>query len=442
MVTASDLSAGNASPLWLGYAVGHKNMRQLILLRWVAIVGQIATITTVTYNFDVSLPLPRMAEVLAVLVAFNIGSHLRWQERPVVADKELFAALLVDVMVLTAQLYLSGGTTNPFVFLYLLQVSLGAVLLKTRWSWMLVAITATCLAGLAWLAPPLTLPPEPDHGVSRIYIQGLMLCFALNAILLVASITQISRNLREQDTRLANLRQRAAEHEHIVRIGLLASGAAHELGTPLATLDVLLGDWQHLPLVQNNPEMLQELQEAKAQVKRCKRTLSGILLSAGETRGESSAKTSVHLFFDTLVENWRGTRNGVAIDYHQHFNPDATIAADSTVEQMVCNVLDNALEASPDWLSLTVTRVENSLVIEVADRGRGFTDAVIQRLGTPYQSTKGRVGRGLGLFLSINVAQSLGGTLAARNVLKGGAVVTMTLPLSALTIPPDESVRQ
>ena len=442
MARPPDLENSNPSPLWLGYAVGHKNMRQLILLRWIAIVGQIATISVVTYNFGVTLPLPRMAEVLAILVAFNIGSHLRWQERPVVSDKELFAALLVDVAVLTAQLYLSGGTTNPFVFLYLLQVSLGAMLLKTRWSWILVGLTAACLAGLALFAAPLTLPAEADASLSHLYIQGLILCFALNAILLVASITQISRNLREQDARLADLRQRAAEHEHIVRIGLLASGAAHELGSPLATLDVLLGDWLHMPLVHENPEMRQELEEAQAQVKRCKRTLSGILLSAGETRGESSVKTTLRSFFDTLVEEWRNSRDVSTLEYQQDFAPDAAIAADSTVEQMVCNVLDNAIEASPEWVELRVSRHDQALRIRVTDRGPGFSPAILQGLGSPYQSSKGSAGRGLGLFLSINVAQSLGGKLAARNCPHGGAEVEVMLPLAALTISPDESIRQ
>jgi len=442
MSSASTANAQAASPLWFGHAVGHKNMRQLIVLRWIAIFGQIATITFVTWQFGVNLPLPRMAEVLALLVAFNIGSHLRWQERPIVSDKELFAALLVDVAVLTAQLYLSGGTGNPFVFLYLLQVCLGAVLLKTRWSWMLVAIVALCISALSTLSTPLQFAVGHDLHVAGIYLQGLMLCFALTAILLVASISQISRNVREQDARLADLRQRATEHEHIVRIGLLASGAAHELGTPLATLDVLLGDWRHLPVVKENTELQQDLDEAQAQLIRCKRTLSGILLAAGETRGESSVKTTLRTFFDDIVQEWRSTRDGVSLEYQSEFCGDLPIAADSTVQQMVHNVLDNALESSPQWVGLTVMPEGDTLQIQVSDRGRGFPPSMLERLGTPYQSSKGRTGRGLGLFLSINVAHSLGGRLLARNDPNGGAVVTIYLPLSALTIPLDEPVRQ
>ena len=130
-------------------AAGHKNMLQLIQLRWIAVFGQITTIIVVIFGFDIHLPLPHMLEVLACLIAFNIGSHLRWHERPFVTNRELFLALLVDVATLTAQLYLSGGASNPFAFLYLLQVILSAVLLEAWSTWTIVCITSLCFAGLS-----------------------------------------------------------------------------------------------------------------------------------------------------------------------------------------------------------------------------------------------------------------------------------------------------
>ncbi len=425
---------GEPSPL--NEAAGHKNMRQLIQLRWVAIAGQIITIAVVSLGFGIVLPLPPMVQLLAGLVAFNIASQLRWQERSQVSDRELFVALLVDVAVLTGQLYLSGGATNPFVYLYLMQVILGALLLKPRWTWMLVAITASCVAALALLAQPLTLPLDHDRGLGSLYVQGLMICFALNATLLVASITRISGNLRERDARLADLRQRATEHEHFVRMGLLASGAAHELGTPLATMDVILGDWQYLPALSGNAELQQDVEEMRVQLQRCKRIVSGILLSAGETRGEYSVKTTLAQFLDQLVADWRSTRPVVAFDYLQHGDMGQAIVGDSTIQQMICNVLDNALEASPQWVGLELVCTAALLVLTVTDRGPGFPAPMLAQLGKPYQSSKGRAGGGLGLFLSVNVAKTLGGTLTAENRPEGGALVRLTLPLSALTIAP------
>jgi two-component system sensor histidine kinase RegB len=419
-------------------ATGLKNMQQLIQLRWMAVVGQIFTIEVVHYGFGIRLPLEQMLAVLTCLVVFNAASQLRWRTRRKVTNGELFFALLVDVGMLTAQLYLSGGATNPFAFLYLLQVILGAVLLRAWSTWTIVAVTAACFAGLALFGRPLALPPDHDRGLSSPYIQGMLICFVLNAALLVVFITRISRNLRERDARLAALRQRAAEEEHIVRMGLLASGAAHELGTPLATLAVILGDWQRLPHFSSDPELLQEVTEMQIQIQRCKSIVSGILLSAGEARGESSAETTIRHFLDSLVAQWRATRPVRSFVYDNRFGEDLPMVSDSAVQQMICNVLDNALEASPHWTRLDVAREDDALVLTVTDAGAGFPAPMLAQFGTPYQSSKGRPGGGLGLFLVVNVARTLGGGVTARNLPEGGAAVTLTLPLAAIALEEEE----
>jgi two-component system sensor histidine kinase RegB len=413
---------------------GRENMRQLIQLRWIAVVGQIVTIAVVHFGFRFPLPLHDMSVVLLVLVAFNAVSMLRWRDPHEVTNSMLFVSLLVDVSTLTAQLYLSGGTTNPFVFLYLLQVILGAVLLRAWAVWTIVAITAACFAGLTVLYRPLALPPG-DYGLlSGPYILGMLLCFALNAALLVIFITRINRNLRARDARLAYLRERAAEEEHIVRMGLLASGAAHELGTPLSTLSVILGDWRRMPGFAADPERLQEIDEMQAQVTRCKGIVSGILLSAGEARGESPVETTVRTFLDELVAEWRSTRPVVKLNYENRFGEDLSIISDSALKQMICNVLDNALEASPQWVGFAVTHEGELLKMTVTDAGPGFAPEMLAQFGKPYQSTKGRPGAGLGLFLVANVARTLGGSVTARNREAGGAMVTLTLPLAAITL--------
>ncbi|MBU1357139.1 MAG: sensor histidine kinase [Gammaproteobacteria bacterium] len=416
---------------------GLKNMEQLIQLRWIAVMGQVATIAVVHFGFDIQLPLEQLAIVLGGLVAFNIVSHLRCRTRRRVTNTELLVALLVDVFVLTLELYLTGGATNPFVYLYLLQVILGAVLLKTWSIWTMVAVTVACFMGLALFSRPLALAFDPQDGLASPYILGTLICFALNAALLVTFVTRISRNLRARDAHLADLRQRAAEEEHIVRMGLLASGAAHELGTPLATLSVILGDWRRMPTFQRDPELLQEADEMQAQLRRCKAIVSGILLSAGEARGESSARTTVRTFLDDLVGEWRATRTLVAFEYDNRFGHDLPMVSDSTLKQMIGNVLDNALEASPDWLRLVAERVGDELVLCVADAGPGFAPEMLTQFGKPYRSTKGRPGGGLGLFLVVNVARTLGGTVSARNLEGGGAEVRVSLPLAAITLEGD-----
>jgi two-component system, sensor histidine kinase RegB len=272
------------------------------------------------------------------------------------------------------------------------------------------------------------------------YIEGTLLCFALNAALLVIFITRINRNLRARDARLADLRERAAEEEHIVRMGLLASGAAHELGTPLSTVSVILGDWRRMPALAANRELLQEIDEMQAQVKRCKSIVSGILLSAGEARGESPVETTMGTFLDEMVAEWRATRSVERFTYENRFGEDLRIVSDSALKQMIYNVLDNALEASPQWVGLDAAREGDALKLTVMDSGPGFAPQMLSQLGKPYTSTKGRPGAGLGLFLVSNVARTLHGSVSAHNRPEGGAIVTLMLPLESITLDEESPV--
>jgi two-component system, sensor histidine kinase RegB len=433
------LAAVKASANTITHAAGHKNMQQLIQLRWIAVIGQITTIAAASQLLDVQLPMPAMLNVLACLIAFNIASTLRWQENQFVSNNELLLALTVDVASLTAQLYLSGGATNPFVFLYLLHVILGAVLLEAWSTWTIVAVTGACIAWLALFSEPLRLPQDHERGILSLYVQGMLVCFILDAALLVVFISRITRNMRTTAAKLAALHQRAAEEEHIIRMGLLASGAAHELGTPLATLAVILGDWKRMPEFKGNPVLLEEIAEMQTQLKRCKTIVSGILLSAGETRGESSAATTINTFLDELVAEWRIGRPVVAFEFENRIDPDLPVVSDSTLKQMICNVLDNALEASPQWLRMEASREDDTLVLQVTDAGPGFAEAMLAQFGKPYNSSKGRPGGGLGLFLVVNVARTLGGAVTASNLEQGGAMVRLTLPLSAIEIKSEQA---
>lgn len=416
-------------------ATGLKNMQQLIQLRWIAVIGQVITIGVAHYGFGIQLPLQQVLTVLGCLIMFNVVCQFHWRVHQEVTNSELFFALLVDVAMLTAQLFLTGGATNPFTFLYLLQVTLSAVLLKPSSTRAMVAITTLCFAGLAMFGRPLPLPLDHNRGLLSPYVQGMLVCFLINAVLLVIFVTRIGRNLRDRDAKLADLRQRAAEEDHIVRMGLLASGAAHELGTPLATLAVILGDWARLPSFTSDPELLEEINEMQAQVHRCKAIVTGILLSAGEARGESSEETTIQTFLDDLIEEWRSLHPAAAFVYENRIVEDLPMVSDSTLKQTIYNILDNALEASPHHVSIEVETNEVALSIIIKDAGTGFSTGMLAQMGRPYQSSKkARPGRGLGLFMAVNVMRMLGGSVSARNRVGGGAVVTLSLPLSAIVL--------
>jgi two-component system sensor histidine kinase RegB len=189
-----------------------------------------------------------------------------------------------------------------------------------------------------------------------------------------------------------------------------------------------------MPEFSSNQGLLEEIGEMQTQIKRCKEIVSGVLLSAGDARGESAAQTTIRTFLDQLVGEWQTSRAVSNMTYDYEFGEDMRIVSDSAIKQMIHNVLDNALEASPDWVGFFVKRHEEQLELVVADRGPGFAPAMLEGLGKPYQSTKSRPGAGLGLFLVANVARTLHGSVSARNRPNGGAEVILTLPLQTLQL--------
>ena len=215
-------------------------------------------------------------------------------------------------------------------------------------------------------------------------------------------------------------------------MGLLASGAAHELGTPLASLAVIINDWRRMPALTANPALLEEIDEMQTAIARCKTIVSGILAAAGEARGEHPSVTTVHAFFDGVVADWRAQHGEDALDYENRFGDDIAIVSDTALGQVIRNVLDNALEACGQPVWLQVRRENTALALDIRDHGPGFSDDMLSNFGQPYRSTKARQGGGLGLFLVVNAMRKLGGTVSAANHPAGGAVISLRLPLATL----------
>lgn len=428
----------NSTPVSIQEITNRKNLLLLVTLRWLAVVGQIAAIAIATYWLDIPLPVLPMGAVIVLLIALNLITLYRYGSGAIITNAELFAGLLLDVATLTIQLYLSGGATNPFVSLFLLQAVLGAVLLQPWSTWTIVAITSGCFIGLTVSYNDIGFAMAPhDHSKADIFdlhIYGMFVCFLLAAVLLVLFVTRINRNLRDQDKQLAELRQQSAEEEHIVRMGLLASGAAHELSTPLATLSVILNDWQHMPALRADEEIAMELGEMQAQIKRCKTIVSGILRSSGEERGESSERASLFSVINGIIAEWEENRGPANLKYGNRLVGDFMIASDLLLKQILFNLLDNAFEASPDWVGIDVSQEDDGLLIAVRDAGPGFSAEMLANFGKPYRSTKQQPGSGLGLFLVVNVLRKLGGQVNAFNVPSGGAIVELRLPIAALSV--------
>lgn len=404
-----------------------ENMRQLIQLRWIAVAGQTLAILLVRFGLGIPLPVVEMLGVAGLLAVANLLATMALP-RHRVHNGEVMLALLLDMAALTLQLYFSGGATNPFISLYLIQVVLGAILLPPAAVAVLVAATACGYALLTVSYVPLRLPAELAVSHADLFAIGHWISFVMVAWLLVQFIVRISRNLHARDAHVADLRQHAAEEEGIVRMGLFASGAAHELGTPLSTLSVILADWRRIPAIAGDPQLAGEVAEMQAEVQRCKAIVSDILHSAGQPRGEAMQSMAAAAFLTELAEAWQPTQPQVPLATAVEDAGSAVIAVDPALRQAVANLLDNAAEASPLGLRLTGKIEDGMLAIVVRDYGPGFVPEALAHVGELYRSTKG-AGHGLGLFLASNVARRMGGRIEARNPAGGGAEVRLILPL-------------
>ncbi|KQN20618.1 hypothetical protein ASE86_15320 [Sphingomonas sp. Leaf33] len=403
-----------------------QNMRQLVQLRWIAVAGQTATILLMHFGLGVPLPVVQMLGVALALALVNLATTLA-APRHRVRTIEIMLALLLDMAALTLQLYFSGGAGNPFISLYLLQVVLGAILLPTPAAVVLTAAAGASYALLTLRALPLILPSGLIADSADLFAIGRWIAFVMVAGLLVMFIARISRNLRARDAAVADLRQHAAEQDGIVRMGLFASGAAHELGTPLGTLSVILADWRRMPGIADDPALVADVVEMQGEVGRCKAIVSDILQSAGQPRGEAMERASARAFLDDCVATWGRLRPDVALLYIPRALGETSVAIDPALRQAIWNLLDNAAEVSPHAVELEARVETEHLVIAVADDGPGFAPDVLAGLGGLYRSTKGE-GHGLGLFLATNLARRLGGRLEARN-LTHGAEVRLILPV-------------
>ncbi len=408
-----------------------RNVYLLMQLRWLAVIGQLVTIVIVAQFFRVRLPLAPLllAPLFLIVLNFVVDSILNL--RRAFSQPELFSALLIDVLVLSWQLYHSGGATNPFTFLFLLQIVIGAVILERSWAWAIAAAASLAVFILTFVYIPLRLPAEHLDNPFGLYLLGSLACFVLTAVLLVFFVVRLDQNRRRAAAELAQLRQQAAEEDHIIRMGLLATGAAHELGTPLSLLSVVLGDWARLPRITQDSELKEDLTAMRLELDRCKAIVGGILMSAGEMRGVNPTVTTMRDFFEELVIEWESRMDG-ELRFLDQFGEDLAIVADPGLRQVIGNVIDNAQEVSPALVTLMIERKEKDIVITVTDEGPGFTPGMLARVGTPYSSTKGRPGGGLGLFLVVNVVRKLGGQVQVANLRSGGARVRISLPLAAL----------
>jgi two-component system sensor histidine kinase RegB len=418
----SSMSAFSVAPAAL-------NLRRLLVVRAITVGGLLLALAFATQRLRMALPTGAILATLGAMALVSLVTRWRLARPWPVSDGELFGQLLLDVASLTVLFYLSGGSTNPFVMLYLLPLAFTAAALPGVWVWWMAAIAVGCYSVLFVWHLPLTGGNHGHDAEFGVHVFGMWLGFILSAGLIAGFSARMSASLRERERALAAMREQALRQERVVALGTLATGAAHELGTPLATMAVLAKD-----LVPGPGLAEDKLAILRAQITRCKEILASLAVAAGAMRAESGRAVALDAFLRELIARWQARRPDVQVAVRvDGVQPAPRIVADTTLAQAITNILNNAADASPASVEIDARWTDDALALEIADRGPGLSPELANAAGTPFMTTKSG-GLGLGLFLAYTTFDRLGGEVRLENRAGGGALCHLRLPLTALKV--------
>ncbi|ACC69262.1 ATP-binding protein [Paraburkholderia phymatum] len=407
---------------------GRVNLGHLFWLRSLAIIGQLVTIAFVQIFVGVKLPLPAMLLIIGLEVIFNGLTWLRVASQKPESNLELFGQLWVDLGALSALLFLSGGTTNPFVSLYLPSLAIAAAVLPWRLMAWLAAFAVACYAVLGFESVPLNL--DNPANLFDYYRAGMWVNFMVSVGLIAWFVARMSRALRQRDTALGDAQQRLLRDERAVALGVQAATVAHEIGTPLSTIAMLT---EELRDAARSDEGLKpyaaDLDILDQQMTLCTSALAR-LRSRASTQG---SRQRVDEWLDSFAGQWRLRHPHVK--FERLGEPPAEVSLDDTVavSQILTILLDNAARASRDHVTLAAKLVEPaSIEFEVCDAGPGVPATLRGLLGAaPVDSTQG--GHGVGLYLAFSAAARLGGSIELTDVNETkprGTRAVLRLPLA------------
>jgi two-component system sensor histidine kinase RegB len=416
--TADTVSRGPVGAPRRGASLGERgrlNLSWLVQLHWWAILGQVVIIFGAASWSGIGLPLGTLLVLLALEVGGNLALLL-WSRRRHITDAAIAAVMVIDAVALTVLLDLTGGASNPFSTLYLVNVALAAVLLPSRWSWLLMGASLAGFGSLfvheALTSPSHHVQIHMDHAETMsAHLRGMWISFALAAVFIVFFVQRVSRALAARERELQHARAHADRREKLASLATLAAGAAHELSTPLSTIAVVAKELQR-SLSPTAPEDVRgDLQLVREQVARCREILDRMAANAGENAGEPLAPFPARAWVEAALENFP-SRERVDVEIAAGAGEARIVGPPKALAETLRGLVKNAVQASPSDGRVALRLGLSAGVVRacVIDRGPGMTADVLQRVGEPFFTTKvPGEGMGLGLFLTRALAEQLGG---------------------------------
>jgi len=428
---------------------GLLRLRTLVRLRWLAVFGQSLAVLGVYFILDFPLPLGACLGIIALSAWLNIFLTLRWRSSLRLAPTQAGLLLGYDVIQLALLLYLTGGLENPFAFLFLVPVTVSATSLPLKWTLWLSTIAFLCASFLAIFHQPLPWNTAAPLVLPKAYIGGMWAAIMCGVVFSSIYARRIAEEARQMSSALTAAELVLAREQRLSALDGLAAAAAHELGTPLATIALVAKELKReLPVEGPHTEDIDLL---ISQTGRCREILSR--LANRDTQADDMyARVKLSVMIEDLVAPIRGP--DVTIDI--------TVAGDGTVAQTpepvfrrnpaiaygLGNLLENAVDFAQTKVSIVAQWSQARVSLLISDDGPGFDQAIFDRLGDPFvttrpgygvdqESEKGRhEGMGLGFFIAKTLLERSGATvsLANRPLPEHGAVIQLSWPRNAVDL--------
>jgi two-component system, sensor histidine kinase RegB len=425
-------------------AAGRVRLRTLIVIRWVAIVGQALALLVVNFGFGYPVPLLAALATVAISAVINVWAAIGRRSPERIGDRAAAVYLAYDLLQLGVLLYLTGGLHNPFAVLVLAPVIISATVLSRVSTMTLSALALVIIITLALFHLPLPWADQ-SFALAPLFIFGLTSALALSVVFIAGYVFSVAEEARRMSGALAASYLALDREQRVSALGALAAAAAHRLGSPLGTIAVIAKELaRDLPV--DSPHRA-DVDLLLSESERCRTILTE--LSTRPETGEPLQRMPLAALVETAAAPYRVERVRLIIDAGPDVGSDAARhpapLAPHSPELLhgLGNLLQNAIEFARSEVRVTARWSERRISLKIQDDGPGFAPGLLDHLGEPYLSggeEQGRIGTGEPMGLGVFIAQTLlgrtGAQLSFGNGQDGGAEVTIMWNRAALESEP------
>jgi two-component system sensor histidine kinase RegB len=415
-------------PLQFGQDARRLRIETLSRLRWLALCGQLAAVLATTLLLHFPLPLALCLGVIGGSMALNLSFQFQASKSLRLADAPATALLAFDVLQLAALLYLTGGLENPFAMLFLAPVTIAAVSLPRPKIVLIAVLTALAASLLALHHFPLPWYSGQRIDLPALYRLGLWLALMVACAFICVYASRVAGEARSLSQALTAAELVLERQNHLSQLDGLAAAAAHELGTPLATITVVTRELSKASLP---PEFSEDIALLSQQVQRCRDILGRLTSLAAEDR-EEFGQTRLILLLEQIVAPYRQGPVGIFIEAQGEGN-EPSLADSPAITYGLANFIENAVDFAKSAVTIEAQWAKSWIRIAILDDGPGFSAEIIGRIGDPYVTTRADrrqkseegSGLGLGVFIAKTLLERTGAEILFSNRETGGASVQL-----------------